>query len=162
VPPGAPVKLSFVGDDATFREVAQTVAGFLQAVGLDPKLQSYEANVMYNDIIPKGKTGDMFQMGWGGWTFDFDNTAYLLYHSGQHWNPYDKDPELDRMLEAQRATYDRDERQRILRRIGQYVAAQAIELPLYNLNTIYALNARVHDLAPTADVRFRFTDVTVQ
>lgn len=162
VPPGAPVKLSFVGDDATFREVAQTVAGFLQAVGLNPQLQSYEANVMYNDIIPKGKTGDMFQMDWGGWTFDFDNTAYLLYHSGQHWNPYDKDPELDRMLEAQRATYDRDERQKILRQIAGYTADKAIELPLYNLNTIYALNARVHDLAPTADVRFRFTDVTVQ
>ncbi len=162
VKPGTPVKLSFVGDDATFREVAQTVAGFLQAVGLDPKLQSYEENVMYNDIVPKGKTGDMFQMGWGGWTFDFDNTAYLLYHSGQHWNPYDKDAELDKMLEAQRATYDRDQRQAILRRIGDYVAGRAIELPLYNENTIYALNARVHGVAPTADVRFRFTDATVQ
>lgn len=162
VPPGAPVTLSFVGDDATFREVAQTVAGFLQAVGLDPKLQSYEANVMYNDIVPKGKTGDMFQMEWGGWTFDFDNTAFLLYHSGQHWNPYDKDPALDKMLDAQRATYDRDERLKILRHIAEYVAAQAIELPLYNLNTIYAVNTRVRDLAPTADVRFRFTDVSVR
>ena len=162
VKPGTPVKLSFVGGDATFREVAQTVAGFLQAVGLDPKLQSYEANVMYNDIIPKGKTGDMFQMGWGGWTFDFDNTAYLLYHSGQHWNPYDRDPELDKMLESQRATYDRDQRQTILRQIADYVAARAIELPLYNENTIYALNARVHGVAPTPDVRFRFTDASVQ
>ena len=54
-------------------------------------------------------------MGWGGWTFDFDNTAYLLYHSGQFWNPYIKDQKLDGMLEAQRAIMDRDKRQAILR-----------------------------------------------
>jgi len=162
VPSGTTVKIGFIGDDATFREVAQTVAGFLQAVGLNAKLQSYEVNPFYNDIVPKGKTGDMFQMEWGGWTFDYDNTAYLLYRSGQHWNPYDKDPELDKMLDEERSTFDKTQRQGILQHIADYVAAKAIELPLYNLNTIYALNARVHGLAPTPDVRFRFTDVTVQ
>jgi peptide/nickel transport system substrate-binding protein len=162
VAPGTPVTLSFVGDDATFREVAQTVAGFLQGVGLTPKLQSYEANVMYNDVIPKGKTGDMFEMTWGGWTFDYDNTAYLLYHSGQFWNPYDKDPELDAMLERERTMFNADDRRKQLQKIADYVAAKAIELPLYNINTIYAMNKRVHGVAPTADVRFRFLDATVQ
>ena len=162
VKPGTPVTLSFVGDDATFREVAQTVAGFLQAVGLNPQLHSYESNVMYNDVIPKGKTGDMFQMDWGGWTFDYDNTAYLLYHSGQFWNPFIKDPALDKMLEAERSTYNQGDRQTIMRHIADYVAGQAYEMDLYNMNTIYAVNKRVQHLAPTADVRYRFTDVTVQ
>lgn len=161
VPANAPVTISLVGDDATFREVAQTVAGFLQAVGLNPTLKSYESNVMYNDVIPKGHTGEMFGMNWGGWTFDYDNTAYLLYHSGQFWNPYDKDAKLDALLESQRTTYDQDKRQAILHQVGSYIADQAIELPLYNQNTIYAINKRVHGLAPTPDVRFQFHDVSV-
>ncbi|WP_444875213.1 ABC transporter substrate-binding protein [Mangrovibrevibacter kandeliae] len=161
VAPGSKVELDFVGSDATFREVAQTVAAFLQGVGLDPQLKSYETNVLFKDVIPNGKTGDLFQMTWGGWTFDYDNTAYLLYHSGQYWNPYDKDQTLDDMLEKQRNTYDQDARQTILRQIADYVADQAIEMPLYNLNTIYAMNKRVHDLPPTPDIRFRFNGVTL-
>ena len=47
------------------------------------KRQPYETGVLLNDIIPGGKTGEMWQNQWGGWTYDYDNTAYLMYHSGQ-------------------------------------------------------------------------------
>ena len=92
VPAGAPVKIDFRGNDATFREVAQAAAGYLQALGLKPSLQPYETPVLLNDIIPNGKTGEAWHNAWGGWTFDYDNTAYLMYHSGEKWNPYDNDP----------------------------------------------------------------------
>ena len=58
----------------------------------------------------------MYKFGWGGWTFDYDNTAYLLYHSGEHWNPYIKDATLDAMLEEQRTMIDRDAREKKLHR----------------------------------------------
>lgn len=159
---GTSLDLSFVGDDATFREVAQTVSAYLGAVGLNVSLKSYESNAFFSDVIPQGKTGAMFSFQWGGWTFDFDNTAYLLYHSGQYWNPYIKDAHMDELLDAQRATYDTEERLRILREVAQYAADQAYEIPLYNLNTIYAVNNRVQNLPPTPDVRFRFVDTTVE
>ncbi|MDL2401378.1 ABC transporter substrate-binding protein [Rhizobium mayense] len=162
VKPGTNVELSFIGTNATFREVAQTVAAYLQAVGINVSLKSYESNVYYTDLVPHGKTGPLYQYQWGGWTFDFDNTAYLLYHSGQFWNPYIKDAKLDQMLEAQRATYNVDERKKILNQIADYAADQAYEIPLYNSNTLYAINKRVHNLAPTPDVRFRFLDTTVE
>lgn len=44
-------------------------------VGLNVSLKSYESNAYYSDVIPKGTTGEMFEFNWGGWTFDFDNTA---------------------------------------------------------------------------------------
>lgn len=162
VPAGSAVDISLIGDDATFREVAQTVAAYLQGVGLTASIKSYEANVYYSETLPKGQTGAMFQMNWGGWTFDFDNTAYLLYHSGQYWNPYIKDAKLDAMLDAQRATYDVEERKKILGQVGAYAAEQAFEMPLYNINTMYGVNKRVGNLAPTPDIRFRFTDATVE
>jgi len=112
--------------------------------------------------VPHGKTGPLYQYQWGGWTFDYDNTAYLLYHTGQFWNPYIKDAKLDQMLDAQRSTYNVDERKKILNQIADYTAEQAYEIPLYNSNTLYAVNKRVHNLPPTPDIRFRFLDTTVE
>lgn len=162
VAPGTPVSIDFRSNDTTFREVAQAIAGYLTAVGLKPQLRPFEMNIFTNDIIPNGKTGEMFQMGWGGWTFDYDNTAYLMYHSGEHWNPYDKDPTLDGMLEGQRKIADRGAREKALQAIAHYVADHALELPLYNLNTIYGVNKRVKGLVPPPDNRWRLTDVTVE
>jgi peptide/nickel transport system substrate-binding protein len=162
VAPGTAVSIDFQGNNTTFREVAQAIAGYLTAVGLKAEVKPYEMNIFINDIIPNGKTGAMFALGWGGWTFDYDNTAYLMYHSGEHWNPYDKDPTLDKMLEAQRAITDRAEREKALQKISDYVADHALELPLYNLNTIYGVNKRVQGLVPPPDNRFRLTNVSVE
>ena len=159
---GAPVKNDFRGNDATFREVAQAAAGYLQALGLKPSLQPYEPPVLLNDIIPNGKTGEAWHNQWGGWTFDYDNTAYLMYHSGEKWNPYDNDPKLNAMLEKQRSIYDVKERERLLQEIARYVADQAFEIPLYNQNTIYGVSKRVKNFEPPADRRFRFTETTVE
>lgn len=161
VPAGTTVTLDFPSNDTTFREVAQAIAGYLTAVGLKGAVKPHELNVFTNDIIPNGKTGEMFRMGWGGWTFDYDNTAYLMYHSGERWNPYDKDPGLDAMLEAQRTVSDRGEREKKLQAIAQFVASHALELPLYNLNTIYGVNKRVKGFVAPPDNRVRLNTATV-
>lgn len=160
IAPGTPVVLDFRSNDTTFREVAQAVAGYLTAVGLKASVRPNEMNVFTNDIIPNGKTGEMFQFGWGGWTFDYDNTAYLMYHTGEHWNPYDHDPKLDAMLEAQRLIADPKVREGKLQEIAHYVAENALEIPMYNLNTIYGVNKRVHGFVAPPDNRVRFVGVT--
>lgn len=162
VKPGATVQIDVRGSDSNFREVAQAVSGYLQAVGVRASLKPYETGVLLNDIIPGGKTGEMWQNQWGGWTYDYDNTAYLMYHSGQKWNPYDNDPKLNAMLQAQRAVYDVKQREAMLREIASYVADQALELPLYSLNTIVGVNKRVKHLDVPGDIRFRFLDTTVE
>jgi peptide/nickel transport system substrate-binding protein len=159
---GAPIEIDFPGNNATFREVAQAIAGYFTAAGLSPSVKPYEQNIYTNDVIPNGKTGDLYEFGWGGWTFDFDNTAYLLYHSGEHWNPYIKDATLDAMLEHQRTDIDPKQRGQELRDIAKYVADRALEMPLYNNNTIYGVNRRVQNFVPPPDNRFRLTDVAVQ
>ena len=45
---------------------------------------------------------------------------------------------------------------------ADYVADHALELPLYNLNTIYGVNKRVQGLLPPPDNSFRLTNVTVE
>ena len=162
VKPGAAVQIDYRGSDQNFREVAQAVAGYLQAAGLKPMLKGYETNVLLNDIIPNGKTGNMWQNTWGGWTFDYDNTAYAMYHSGEKWNPYDKDAKLDALLEEQRGTFDADKRLKILREVARYVQDEALEMPLYNLKAVFGVNRRVKNLTIPADGRFRFIDEAVE
>ncbi|WP_306154311.1 ABC transporter substrate-binding protein [Roseovarius sp. MMSF_3281] len=158
---GASVEINTRGNDATFNEVAQAVAAYLGMVGVNATIKPYETNVLLNDIIPQGKTGEMFQQSWGGWTFDFDNTAYAMYHTGQKWNPYDSDEKLDAMLEEQRPLTDQAERERLLQEIATYAADRALEMPLYNMNAIYAINTRVNGFVPAPDNRLKLNEVSV-
>lgn len=161
VKPGAQVQIDIRGNDATFNEVVQAVASYLQIVGINATIKPYETNVLLNDIIPQGKTGAMFQQSWGGWTLDFDNTAYFMYHTGEKWNPYDSDPKMDEMLESQRAITDRAKREEILRNIANYAADRALEMPLYNLNAIFGISKRVKNFTPAPDSRLRLNEVSV-
>jgi peptide/nickel transport system substrate-binding protein len=162
VKPGTQIQLDFRGPDSNFREVAQAVAGYLQAVGITVTLKPYETNVLLNDIIPNGKTGEMWQNQWGGWTFDYDNTAYAMYYTKQRWNPFDDDAKLNALLHQQRNTWDQAARKTTLQEIARYVADQALEMPLYSLNTVYGLNKRAKNLDLPADGRFRFVNATVE
>jgi peptide/nickel transport system substrate-binding protein len=162
VKPGTAIQIDFRGSDSNFREVAQAVASYLQAVGVNATLKPYDTNVLLNDIIPAGKTGEMWQNQWGGWTFDYDNTAYSMYYTKQRWNPFDDDAKLNALLHQQRNTWDQAARKQTLQEIGRYVADQSLEMPLYSLNTVYGLNKRAKALALPADGRFRFVEATVE
>ena len=161
VKPGTQIQIDFRGSDSNFREVAQAVASYLQGVGIVASLKPYDTNVLLNDIIPAGKTGEMWQNSWGGWTFDYDNTAYSMYYTKQRWNPFDDDAKLNALLHTQRNTWDQAARKTTLQQIARYVADEALEMPLYSLNTIYGLNKRAKNLALPADGRFRFVDASV-
>ena len=151
-----------LGNDPTFNEIAQAVASYIQELGITPTIKPYETSVFYSDIIPNGKTGEMYQMGWGGWTFDFDNTAYLIYHTKQYYNPYQGNEELDKLLESQRPMTDKVEREKILKQIAQYVSDQAWELDLYNPKAVYGVSKRVEGFVPPPDGRMLLTNVSVK
>jgi len=158
---GAPVQIDVRGNDATFIEVAQAVASYLDMVGIKATIKPYETNVLLNDIVPAGKTGELFHQGWGGWTFDFDNTAIAMFHTGEKWNPYDSDAEFDKQLFAQRSISDRSEREKALQAIARVSAERAYMMNLYNLDAIYGVANRVKNFAPAPDMRFRFNEVSV-
>ncbi|ACO48012.1 ABC transporter substrate-binding protein [Deinococcus deserti] len=162
VKPGTPIGIDFIGTDAVFREVAQAVAGFFQAAGLKPELKTYETNTFYSDIIPKNKTSNAYQMGWGGWTFDFDNTAYLLYHSKQFWNPDYSNKTLDAMLDKQHTMSDQKQRLVILRDIARFTHEQAIDIPLYNQQDLWGVSKRVQGFQAPSDSLLHLRTVSVK
>lgn len=159
---GTPVQIDIRTGNATFLEVSQAIASYLKMAGLNATVKPYESNYFLSDIVPPGKTGEMFQQAWGGWTLDFDNTAYLMYHTGEKWNPYDSDSKLDAMLESQRSITDRAKREDILQAVAKYTVDNSLEMLLYNLNEIFAVSSRVKNFVAPPDTRLRLSNVTVE
>lgn len=161
VKPGTEIAINYRANKATFAEISQAMTAFLQNIGLKAKIKPIENNLFLTDIVPKGKTDELFQFGWGGWTFDFDNTAYLIYHSGERWNPYGTSEKMDKLLEKQRTSVNQEERLKILREIGQLAHDEAYHLPLYNEMAVYAVSKKVDNFMPAPDTRVRYlkTDI---
>jgi peptide/nickel transport system substrate-binding protein len=66
------------------------------------------------------------------------------------------------MLEAQRSIANVAEREKKLQEIADYVADHALEIPLYNLNTIFGVNKRVQGFVMPPDNRMRLLNVSVE
>lgn len=162
VAPGTQLQIDFIGTDETFREVAQAVAAMLQAVGLQTNLVTHETNTYYNDMVPNNRVGNLYYQGWGGWTLDFDNTAYLLYRTGEFWNPCFSDERVDALLEEERSTYDVQERERTLQEIARYAHEVLIDLPLYQHQNLWGVSNRIEDFIAPADDRHDLLGVTVR
>ncbi|TKI63561.1 ABC transporter substrate-binding protein [Lysinibacillus mangiferihumi] len=150
------------GTDGTFKEIAQAVAFYLEEVGLKVSINSVENTTFQSELIPNGEAGHMYKNGWGGWTLDFDNTAYLMYHEGEFWNPSYKNDEVEQLLAKERATNDSAEREKIFKELTEVLYEDATEVNLYSEVEIYAVNKRVKNFQPPHDGRFRFENVTVE
>jgi peptide/nickel transport system substrate-binding protein len=159
---GTEIDVYINGNDATFKEITQIVSFYLGEVGLKLNINAVEGSTLSSDLIPNAKAGHMYSMGWGGWTLDFDNTAYLLYHEGEFWNPTFKDAKVEELLAAERATVDQEERAAIFKELTERLYELAPEVNLYQVVGLWGVNSRVKDFAPPHDDRIRLEYVSVE
>lgn len=159
---GTTLDLTIPGNDGNFKEISQAVAFYLEEVGLKVNINSVDNTTLISDLIPNGKAGHMYRQGWGGWTLDFDNTAYLMYHEGEQWNPSFKDEKVEELLAAQRASVDQKEREAIFKELTELLYELAPELNLYSAVDLYAVNERVKNFQPPHEDRLRLEAVTVE
>lgn len=162
VKPGADVSLSFPSNNADFREAGQAMVSYLAAVGLKLTLVPVEQVTYFSDVIPHAKTGQIYEFGWGGWTLDFDNTAYLLYHKGQYWNPVFTDADVEKYLQAERTTNDRKVRLRAFLSLDRRLYDLAIDFPLWQSVNLWGANKRVQGFVAPPDDRMRLAAVSVK
>ena len=158
---GAEMTIDYRAGNSTFNEVMQAMTGFFQQIGVNASLNPVEDGVFLNEIVPQGRTNEMFQFSWGGWTFDFDNTAYLSYHDGEKWNPYGTSEEMNRLLDEQREVSDPEEREAILQDVARLAHEEVYHIPLYVEDQIFAISDRVEGFVPAPDVRLRLNTVSV-
>lgn len=159
---GTTIDVVIPGNDGNFKEITQAVAFYLEQVGIKLNIQTADVTTLNSDLIPNGNAGGMYRQGWGGWTLDFDNTAYLMYHSGEFWNPSFMDEDVERLLEEQRNSVDQEERAAIFTELTEKLYELAPEVNLYAAVDLYAANERVVDFQPPHDDRLRLEEVSVQ
>ncbi|WP_404330019.1 ABC transporter substrate-binding protein [Mesobacillus maritimus] len=159
---GTTLDVYIPGNDGNFKEITQAVAFYLEEVGLKMNINSVDNTTLISELVPNGKAGHMYRQGWGGWTLDFDNTAYLMYHEGEQWNPSFKDEKVEELLAAQRATVDQEEREAIFMELTELLHELAPELNLYQAVDLYAANSRLENFQPPHDDRMRLEEVTVK
>jgi peptide/nickel transport system substrate-binding protein len=159
---GTVLDIYIPGNDGNFKEIAQAVSFYLEQVGLKAKINTVDGNTLISELIPNGRAGHMYRQGWGGWTLDFDNTAYLMYHEGEFWNPNFKDEEVEKLLAAERSTVDQKEREKFFMKLTERLYELAPEINLYQAVDLYAVNKRVKNFQPPHEDRLRLEEVTVE
>ena len=162
IKPGTDVSLSFPSNNADFREAAQAMVSYLGVVGLKLTLTPVEQVAYFSDVLPHAKTGQIYEFGWGGWTLDFDNTAYLLYHKGEYWNPVFSDADVEKYLEAERTTNDQRTRVKAFQTLDRRLYDLAIDFPLWQSVNLWGANKRVQGFAAPPDDRVRLLQVSTK
>lgn len=159
---GTSIDIYISGSNSTFKEVAQAVAAYMEQVGLKANIKTVDNSTLNSDLIPNAKAGQMYYQGWGGWTLDFDNTAYLLYHKGELWDPSFSDAKVDELLNKERSTVDQDERAAIFKELTQRLYDLAPGVNLYQAQALYAVNNRVQNFKAPHDDRINLADVSLK
>lgn len=162
VPSGTGIDMYISGSNSTFKEIAQAVAAYMEQVGLKANIKTVDGSTLNSDLIPNSKAGQMYYQGWGGWTLDFDNTAYLLYHKGELWDPSFGDAQVDSLLTAERSTVDQAKRAEIFKQLTKRLYDLAPDLNLYQAEALYAVNNRVQNFEAPHDDRINLADVTLK
>lgn len=159
---GSTLDFYLPGNDGTFKEIAQVVSFYLEEIGLDVNIETADTNTFNSDLVPNGEAGHMYRNGWGGWTLDFDNTAYLMYKEGEYWNPSFYDEKVDELLEKQHNSIDQDEREEVFMELTEELHDLATEVNLYSVIDLYVVNEHVKNFQPPHDDRMRLEEVTTE
>ncbi len=93
----------------------------LRAIGINAQIVNLEWGTFINDVFG-GNDFDMMVCGWGGPFIDPDEFLYPEFHTGEGFNPQlFSDPEVDRLLEEGRATFEREGRKAIYDQVQERI-----------------------------------------
>ncbi len=93
----------------------------LKAVGITANIVNLEWGTFINDVFGKNDF-EMQVCGWGGPFIDPDEFLYPEFHSKQGFNPHlFADPEVDKLLEQGRTTFDREGRKAVYDKVQERI-----------------------------------------
>jgi peptide/nickel transport system substrate-binding protein len=128
--------------DQTSADAAETVMGFLQAVGIRARLRPLE-RAAFNKSLADRKLKNLVQIIAGS----AGNAATRLeaYLASDGIFASGGSPDLDGLLREQAAELDRAKREAILKKVQQLVYERALFAPLYDLAFVNGVGARVEE-----------------
>ncbi len=139
-------------------QVAQTVAGYLTAIGMNVELQGMEY-AAYFPLWTQRKMQALYMHSFGPSIMDSDLIMQFFYETGPSRGYFD-DKEANALSLAQRAEPVQEKRKAIFARVWRLSLEQAPYLPLYNEVQAYGMRSNIK-WKPRADERLPLKDAEI-
>jgi len=128
------------------RQLGEAIQAQLAEIGIKVKIESPEWGA-FTALVDQ-KKAPMFLMGKGSPTGDLDFTLTLTAMSGGRMNSFAlSNPELDRLILAQRAAVEPEQRRALLARAQDLIFDEVPAVVLFYEDQLFATRANVHDVA---------------
>ncbi len=140
------------------REVAEAVAGQLQAVGIATTVKPQEWVIYSNEVNRRGLT-PLYELGWNAPSADADGIITPLFMSGSPLSTY-SNPEVDKLTDQARGELDPGKRRALYSRIATILHEDAPWILLFQYEDIYGTSKRLH-WQPRGDEYIRAYEMTL-
>lgn len=125
------------------KELSQAIVQDFAKVGIKATLNYYPDPGAVTQLIRAKKHGPMLMYSWGyGNVFDADNLLYPNFRCGQLY-PLICDPELDKLLDEERTTFDQNKRKQLLSSIQMKLVDEPLGISLLGANVAVGVSKRV-------------------
>jgi len=139
--------------------VAQAIAGYLQAVGINAQLQGMEYTAFFPLWVGR-KLNQMHVFSYGPTNLDADLPLTSLYETGRT-RGYWENAETDKLVRAQRAAADPEKRKELIGQIWKQTKDEVIYSLLYNETHVWGVGPRI-TITPRADGLVRLSELKLK
>lgn len=148
-------EVSFTASEGRFpkdREVAQAVADYLRAVGLDVTLRTLPFQE-FIQLKNAKQLGDLWMVGWSSGSQDgLDNMTWIARSNSTLWaEQLMEHPESDRLMELAASETNLEQRAEYLQQVQQLFHEEAFGIFLYSVINTYAARDCVQGWLPPSD-----------
>lgn len=160
-PDGVDVKLYYSpGRYPKDTEALQAVAGQMKKGGFNVQLVPQEWVVFWGRSGVNGGKQPFYYVGRGG-VLDVDTHMYQYFRSGTSKRVDYKNPEFDKLIDAEQQEADPEKREKLLQQAGKILMEDAPWVPLWNLADVYGVAANI-EWKPRSDERIRVGEMTIE
>ncbi|MBV9439504.1 MAG: hypothetical protein JOZ24_05900, partial [Candidatus Eremiobacteraeota bacterium] len=124
------------------REVAEAIAGQLQAVGIQTTVRPQEW-VTYSDQINRRALTPMYELGWNQPSADADGVITALFTSQAPLSCY-SNPEVDKLADQARGELDQAKRKALYKQIATILHEDAPWIVMFQYEDLYGASKRLH------------------
>jgi peptide/nickel transport system substrate-binding protein len=130
------------------RQAAEMIQKDLKTVGVRVRLKVLEWNTLLGEFLDKGR----FEAVLLGWALGRDPDIFDIWHSsktrpGEFNFIHFKDPEVDRLLEAGRRTFNQTEREHFYRAVHRILQDQQPTMFLYGTQSLDIVSSRFQNVS---------------
>jgi len=141
------------------REVSETVAGYLSALGINASIEVLET-AAYVDAYHNGGMDPAFFIGW--WYFPaMDGDFVLVWNESSRPQSRFEDERFDELYAASKSELDPEKRLALLQEMSQLFHDEAGAIFLYHPEQTYGVSDRLQGFVPRADRVIRFDSLSL-